>query len=367
VQLADSKPDKLDAAVDFLWRINYDPWMPEDAQRVRRLIKFRGWSKPSVFLLDTFHCDYLVRRTYPSRGRSLLLGIKRTGIFEWRDTLENNEESVMAPPYGPPSQYTDNCYGIWLQDCEQFIWETMIRVYDSDQKSWAKVTMGDRANVLVFVDLLVNLVSFVDRRFSSTPRKAHESRKLRLSDLILELLEDFSPMCKQYSGSEDLAGQLRTISGNPEIFELYIEWAITGIKKIAGVDFSVSSPGWRTFRTLAGPEYTRLNQPCEVPDWTALGLITEIGRTGTSFDITMAEIDASFIHSGPFKVEITRKINEHLSFDKVKGRVLVYSDGCMYPGASAGIFKEISCRSKASYLIINNCADCSDMICCSTS
>jgi len=221
-----------------------------------------------------------------------------------------------------------------MGDCEWMIWRAMVGAQLTD--SWQRKSFGPSTTAVLFVNFLCNLVRFVDHQDRHFCRFNFESSTIDLRELIRASLESTFEDARN-SILPYLPDNLQAIKTDDELFKGFAEWSRLALETVGGVHGSFTS--WDSVNRMRGRISRGIRVPSQFPDHTVLGLVTEFPRAARAYEIVMSELDAGFICTGPFRVSLTTILDERLTFDSVKERILVFWDRKVLPGETALIFK----------------------------
>jgi hypothetical protein len=205
-----------------------------------------------------------------------------------------------------------------------------------NENYWARKALGTSASASILIYLLTNTAGFIDR-YMNWPSPSVSIRKtFDFSGLICKPLEHFGQRGHQFLSRQGVVvDRLMTLNSDIELRLLYAEWAILGIISLSAA--KVTTVTWRDAKV----QVSTSRIPREVPDHTALGLLTDIVPPSSNRPSTFSatELDASFINSGPFSLAVTNLLDEHLTFDSTTGHILVFWDHHVLPGGGSLVMK----------------------------
>jgi hypothetical protein len=317
----------IDIIVNFLYRINYQDWLPEDSEVVENLEP-----KYSLFLLDNTNCLRLMKCAYFDDYAAALY---RDGT---KYEIGLMESDIPYFNFCRRPEWLAACAALVLRNFSQFqnspiVPEWRVRNYG--------VYGGRRVRQIplcTVFDILAALAHFIDTVISEN--SCLEQANCDLSQNITLFYGNVAGNKKHINNcfgvndpiwdDEIRCPSLRDTDFKlSHLLPLLDSWSIPLIHSLAGVHFYT--------RSCQLPD---LPFPKKVPDRTALGLLKDVGPAKTISDIHITELAADrIIRARPYKFAITRSIERHLLVDGYTIYIFCEEESVAYPGHSFSVFK----------------------------
>ena len=298
-ELAHSQHENLDAAAEFLWRINYEEWTPEDRKMVSHIMYGpSNSSKTNVFLLDRPLCSELIQHLFDDGQET--------------STFDSSKRSLLVHDYISAETH----FGAWLRECEIYFLHTkttgFLRLVRRNSESHE---FPGQLPVSILTTLLANVTRFILQRHTYASQPHYLWEKTTITSLIAECLETAKFPQLEREIPPDFAAVIRKAYFDKTYLMECAQVLATGLEKLSGACNPILRNGVK--RSILW------NNGDHLPH---LPPITEISRTDMFTGVSIKELEASFITSGWFKFATTVWIDEHLTFDRNTETILVYWD-----------------------------------------
>jgi hypothetical protein len=272
---SENESQEIDNIVQFLYGINSLDWLPEDSEVVENIEP-----KYSLFLLDNMNCLRLMKCAY---------------FDDYAAALYREGEKYDLSQNGPERPNFNFCRRPeWLADSAALV-----------LKKWSQF-QGWNPRVIplcILFDILAALGHCIDRGLFE------EQAKVELSEYVHKFYRTASYVkghvneCFGFDSSiwkDEIRGPIlwrmeHIVFHEDEVFEkellpLIDAWSIPIIQSLAGIQFYTQS-----HQLLNLPLF-----PNKVPDYTGLGLLTNVGRAKRVSDIHITELSADR-HTRPYQ------------------------------------------------------------------
>jgi hypothetical protein len=327
-KLAHSREEEIDKAVEFLIRINYEAWLPEDVNIVEQLLNIdqsENSLEPRCMLMDRdllqqlLKCTYCLGTCWTDNGSSpsTTLDLLWTLGLELPQNFQHESKRYV---------YSNNDLGRWLFNCEQYLLTSMVAIQQGGE--WGSKTFEITPKLWTLVNLLDNVASYIHLHTTWVSK----NEPIDIEETISRLLQN-----------HQIAGARPEIGLGNDIDHSCVSWCLRGIKILAGLqDTTIQNieEHCKSSEISSSYKYMKKSDP------QCSQLFSDVARSSDwPENVTVEDFDARYIDTGSFKLIATRYIDEHLTFDDVHNHFRVFFDNRMLPGSTFIVFKG-NCMAK---------------------